>query len=56
MESQLTGNDESSSRGAESSFTGKSVLGSAAVRFVTVFRCHVADVELAGRKHHVLAI
>ena len=52
----LTSDDKSSFGGAESRFSGETVLGAALVRFVAIFWSDVPDVEFTGWKYQVLAI
>lgn len=53
---KLTGNDEASLRGGQSSFTCEPVLRAALIRLVSIFGPDVPDVQLAGRQHQIFSI
>jgi hypothetical protein len=53
---RLTGNDQASLRGGQSSFACESVLRAALIGLVSIFGSDVPDVQFAGRQHQVFSI
>lgn len=53
---RLTGDDQATLGGAQARLAGQPVLGAALVALVAVLGTHLADVQLAGGQHQVLAV